>query len=192
VVDDPQDLDEAEGGPKPAQGRLLVGVELDHGPSRLPSRGLVASGAQVQVDPAALELEFVDLALAVVFIASLEGEHLKVAGEALELDRQVSYRHLRSVACQALYVVLSQGSGVVAIRPFRAVMTRLLEQAWTSGIVRFSLPYADRNWLLARERSRQPEPWEHGVLEAGHGADPVAGEGEDVQADPVAEAGRGA
>src|SRR4029450_11070001 len=28
VVDDPQDLDEAEGSPKPAQGRLLVGVDL--------------------------------------------------------------------------------------------------------------------------------------------------------------------
>ena len=47
-------------------------------------------------------------------------------------------------------------------------------------------------WLLARERSRQPKPWEHGVLKAGHGADPVAGEGENVQADPVADAGRGA
>ena len=48
------------------------------------------------------------------------------------------------------------------------------------------------NWLSARERSRQPKPWEHGVLKAGHGADPVAGEGEYVQADPVADAGRGA
>ena len=38
---------------------------------------------------------------------------------------------------------------------------------------------ASRSWLSARERSRQPEPWEHAVLEAGHGADPVAGEGED-------------
>jgi hypothetical protein len=53
-------------------------------------------------------------------------------------------------------------------------------------------PDAERNWLSARERSRQPKPWEHGVLKAGHGADPVAGEGEDVEADPVADAGRGA
>jgi hypothetical protein len=28
VVDDPQDLDEPEGGPQPPQGRLLVGVNL--------------------------------------------------------------------------------------------------------------------------------------------------------------------
>ena len=34
VVDDPQDLDEAEGGSQPPQGRLLVGVGVDlgHGP----------------------------------------------------------------------------------------------------------------------------------------------------------------
>lgn len=31
VVDDLQDLDEAEGGPQPSQDRLLVGVELGHG-----------------------------------------------------------------------------------------------------------------------------------------------------------------
>ena len=66
----------------------------------------------------------VELAFAVVFAAGLEGEDLQVAGEALELGQQVSYRHLRSVARQALYVVLSQGSGVVAVRPFGAVMTR--------------------------------------------------------------------
>jgi hypothetical protein len=39
----------------------------------------------VQIDPAALELELVDLALAVVFAAGLERQHLQVAGEALEL-----------------------------------------------------------------------------------------------------------
>jgi hypothetical protein len=60
VVDDPQDLDEAEGGPQPTQGRLLVGVELGHGPSWLAPWRLVAAGPQVQVDPAALELELVD------------------------------------------------------------------------------------------------------------------------------------
>jgi hypothetical protein len=62
---DPQDLDEAEGGAQVPQGRLLVGVDLGHVPSRLPP-GLVAAGAEVQVDPAALELQLVDLALAVV------------------------------------------------------------------------------------------------------------------------------
>ena len=43
VVDDLQDLDEAEGGSKPPQGRRLVGIELGHGPSRLPPRWLVAT-----------------------------------------------------------------------------------------------------------------------------------------------------
>src|SRR5215211_7875081 len=71
-------------------------------------------------------------------------------------------------------------------------MTREPEQAWTSGIMGCSLPLPIGNWLSARERSRQPKPWEHGVLKAGHGADPVAGDGENVQADPVADAGRGA
>jgi hypothetical protein len=42
--------------------------------------------------------------------------------------------------------------------------------------------------LSVRERSGKPEPWEHGVVEAGHGANPVAGEGEDEQAGPVADA----
>jgi hypothetical protein len=76
VVDDPQHFDEAEGGSQAAQGRLLVGVDLGHDPSRLPPWRLVASGPQVQVDPAALELELVDLALAVVLAAGLEGQDL--------------------------------------------------------------------------------------------------------------------
>jgi hypothetical protein len=59
MVDDPEDHDEAEGGSQPAQGRLLVRVELGHARSRLPPRRLVPSGPQVQVDPAALELELV-------------------------------------------------------------------------------------------------------------------------------------
>jgi hypothetical protein len=39
----------------------------------------------VQVDPAALELELVDLALAIVLAGGLEGQDLQVAGEVLEL-----------------------------------------------------------------------------------------------------------
>src|SRR6266545_2020430 len=54
------------------------------------------------------------------------------------------------------------------------------------------MPSALRSCLSARERSRQPEPWEHAVVEAGEGADPVAGEGEDEQAGPVADVGGGA
>ena len=85
MVNDPQDLDEAEGGSQPPQGRLLVGVELGHDRSPLPPRGLVAAGPQVQVDPAALEFELVDLALTEILTAGLEGEDLQVAGEVLEL-----------------------------------------------------------------------------------------------------------
>jgi hypothetical protein len=44
-------LDEAEGGSQPSQGRLLVRIELGHGPSRLPLRWLVASGPEVQAEP---------------------------------------------------------------------------------------------------------------------------------------------
>jgi hypothetical protein len=48
---------------------------------------LVAAGPQVQIHPAALELELVDLALAVVLATGLEGQDLQVAGEVLELDQ---------------------------------------------------------------------------------------------------------
>jgi len=37
----------------------------------------------------------------------------------------------------------------------------------------------------------QVEPWEHAVFEAGHRADPIAGEREDVEADAMADAGTG-
>jgi hypothetical protein len=102
MVDDLEDLDEAERGPQPPQDRLLAGVDLGHGPGRLPP--LVASGSEVEVDAAALGLEFVDLALAVVFAGGLEGQDLEVAGQALQLGQQFSYRHLPSVAVPALYV----------------------------------------------------------------------------------------
>jgi hypothetical protein len=48
VVDDPQDFDEAKGGPKPPQGRVLVGSTSAMTLGRLPLRWLVASGAEVQ------------------------------------------------------------------------------------------------------------------------------------------------
>jgi hypothetical protein len=55
----------------------------------------------VQVDPAALDLELVDLALAVILTASLERQDLQVARQALELGQEFSYCHLaqRSDAC---------------------------------------------------------------------------------------------
>jgi hypothetical protein len=46
-------------------------VDLGHGCGRLSAWRLVASGSQVQVDPSALELELVDLALAVVLAVML-------------------------------------------------------------------------------------------------------------------------
>src|SRR6266508_50570 len=70
---------------------------------------------------------------------------------------------------------------------------------WLGGIWWYSLHKPTRKpemvagcCLSARERSRQPEPWEHAVVEAGEGADPVAGEGEDEQAGPMADAAGGA
>jgi hypothetical protein len=54
---------------------------------------LVASGAEVQVDPAALELKLVELALAVVLAGGFEREDLEVAGEALQFGQQLSHCH---------------------------------------------------------------------------------------------------
>src|SRR5262245_54958812 len=42
------------------------------------------------------------------------------------------------------------------------------------------------------DRAGQAEPCEHAVVEARHGTDPVAAEGQDVQTDSVAYASRGA
>jgi hypothetical protein len=54
---------------------------------------------QVQVDPAALELELVDLALTVVLATGLEGQQLGVTRERLEGCQHVSYGHA-SLLCQ--------------------------------------------------------------------------------------------
>ena len=59
--------------------------------------------------PAALELELVDLALAVVLAPGPEGEYLQVAGKVLQLGRQFSRRHALTVARQARYVVGARG-----------------------------------------------------------------------------------
>jgi hypothetical protein len=47
----------------------------------------------------------------------------------------------------------------------------------------------DTKSLSVRKRLQQLEPSEHAALEAGHGADPVAAEGEDEEPNPVADAG---
>jgi hypothetical protein len=69
---------------------------------RLLPRRLVASRPEVHVNPSALELELVDLALPVILAAGLEGQDLKVAGEVLKLGQQFSYGHALSVARRSL------------------------------------------------------------------------------------------
>jgi hypothetical protein len=64
VVDDLEDLDEAERGSQPPQGRLLVGVDLGHTTGRLALRRLVAASPTMQVHPAVLEVPLIDLAVA--------------------------------------------------------------------------------------------------------------------------------
>jgi hypothetical protein len=62
----------------------------------------------MQIDSAALELELVDLAFAVVLAASLEGQDLQVARQVLELGQQFSYRRptQRSEFCAAREMAL--------------------------------------------------------------------------------------
>ena len=55
----------------------------------------------MQVDPAALPLNLVDVALAVVLAAGLEGEQLGVPRERLEGCQHISYGHALSVAMSA-------------------------------------------------------------------------------------------
>jgi hypothetical protein len=69
-----------------AAGSSAPGSEW-HGVGRLPPWRLVAAGPQVQVDPAALELELVHLALAEVLATRLEREDLQVAWQVLELGQ---------------------------------------------------------------------------------------------------------
>ena len=102
MVDDPQDLDEAEGGSQPPQVRLLLGVDLGHGPSRLPSWRIVAAGPEMQVDPAALERELIALALAVVLTPSLERQQSCVPREpwrAVSRSRTVIHRSYVKRSC---------------------------------------------------------------------------------------------
>jgi hypothetical protein len=67
-------------------------------PHRLASGRLVAAGAQVQEDAAALPLDLIDLALAVVLTTGLEGQQFGVPRERLECGQHVLYCHSLSVA----------------------------------------------------------------------------------------------
>jgi hypothetical protein len=75
----------------------------------LPPRRLVAPNPGVQVHLAALPLNLVDLALAVVLAARLEGQQLSVLRQPLEASKQVSYCHALSVAASAQSVRVDQG-----------------------------------------------------------------------------------
>jgi hypothetical protein len=61
-------------------------------------RWVVAAGTKVQVHPAALPLDLVDLAFAVVLAAGLEGQQLGVPRECLEGCQDVFHCHALSVA----------------------------------------------------------------------------------------------
>jgi hypothetical protein len=82
--------------PATATGRRRRRAAAD----RLASGLIVPARAQVQVDPAALPLDLIDLAFAVVLTAGLEGQQLGVARERLEGSQQVSHGHAPSVARQ--------------------------------------------------------------------------------------------
>jgi MFS family permease len=69
-------------------------------PARLASQRVVPADAKVQVNPAPLPLDLIDLALAVIFAASLEGEQLRVPREGLERYQHVSHCHALRVASQ--------------------------------------------------------------------------------------------
>jgi hypothetical protein len=58
-------------------------------------------GPGVQVDAAALELDLVDLAFAILFAAGFEGEQFRVARKPLQGGQQVLDRHALSVAARA-------------------------------------------------------------------------------------------
>src|SRR4029453_17394458 len=70
-------------------------------------------------------------------------------------------------------------------------LRELLVDAWRMCVPKkVAAAYEPEIGLPPRKRLRYPEPRVHAVLEAGHGADPVAGEGQDEQAGSVADAGR--
>jgi hypothetical protein len=87
----------------------------------LASRRVIPAGAQVQVHPAALRLDLIDLALAVVLAAGLEGEQLRIPRERLEGGQHVSNCHAPSVAAPAqsvsLHILLALASDFLSDAP---------------------------------------------------------------------------
>ena len=76
----------AERPPLPGRGLRRPPAATGRGqrPYRLASRRVVPAGAEMQVHPAALPLHLIDLALAVILAAGLEGEQLGVPRERLK------------------------------------------------------------------------------------------------------------
>ena len=59
----------------------------------LAALGVVSPDAEMQLDPAALPLDLVDLALAVLLAARLERQHLRVLREVLQPSQHLSNGH---------------------------------------------------------------------------------------------------
>jgi hypothetical protein len=66
--------------------RAFLGMSAPHW---LPVRRIVASNAEVEVDPAALPFDLVDLALAVSLAAGLERQQLRILGQLLQPGQAV-------------------------------------------------------------------------------------------------------
>jgi hypothetical protein len=81
-------------------------------------------------------------------------------------------------------MVANMSPSVVA--PKLHVGRRQLRRHIRQNVLRCRAPVA--SWVSARHRSRSSEPREHFVIEASHGSFPVAGEGEDEEAYPLADA----
>jgi hypothetical protein len=70
----------------------------------------------VQLHPAALPLDLIDLSLAVVLAAGLKSQQLRVSRERLEGCQHVSHGHAPSVATTARYVSTGFEPAAMAVR----------------------------------------------------------------------------
>jgi hypothetical protein len=61
---------------------------------------IVAAGAQVEIHLAALPLDLIHLAFAVLLAAGLEGKQFSIPRERLEGCEQLTYRHALRVATE--------------------------------------------------------------------------------------------
>ena len=68
----------------------------------------------MQVDPVALELDLIQLYLAILVAAGLHGQHLGVSREPLQRGKHVSYGCPPRVANRAVWIVLSPERTAIA------------------------------------------------------------------------------